>query len=127
MSNVIKPLRKTKKDAASLRKTANDLMRMAKDGGLEQNFFFTTTFERYQTQLYILDRLDEEINSAKDMIIEKEYVKGKKLPVAHPAITEYNKTSTAANQTAQTLLKIILTFSDGPVMNSTNEDEEIDL
>jgi hypothetical protein len=28
----------------------------------------------------------------------------------HPAITEYNKTTTAANQTVQTLVKIITTL-----------------
>ncbi|MBQ6318207.1 MAG: hypothetical protein IJI23_00255 [Lachnospiraceae bacterium] len=128
MSNIIKPLRKTKKDARSLQKTANDLIQLAKEGGVEQNFFFTTTFERYITQLSILDRLGKKINEAEDLVINKEYIKGKEAPVTHPAISEYNKTSTAANQTAQTLLKIILTFSDGSMTNNTNEDEEeIDL
>lgn len=128
MSNVIKPLRKTKKDARSLQKIASDLIQLAKDGGLEQNFFFATTFDRYMMQLSILDRLGEKIKAAEDLVINKEYIKGKEAPVTHPAIAEYNKTSTAANQTAQTLLKIILTFSDGSVMNNANEDDEnIDL
>ncbi|MCR5591364.1 MAG: hypothetical protein K6F73_07485 [Lachnospiraceae bacterium] len=95
---------------------------------MEQNFFFSTTFDRYMLQLSILDRLGQKINEADDLIINKEYIKGKESPVTHPAISEYNKTSTAANQTAQTLLKIILTFSDGSVMDNANEeDEEIDL
>ena len=128
MSNIIKPLRKTKKDARSLQKNANDLIELAKKGGVDQNFFFTTTFERYVTQLSILDRLGQKINEAKDLVITKEYIKGKEAPVTHPAISEYNKTSTAANQTAQTLLKIILTFSDGSVMDNADEDnEDIDL
>lgn len=127
MSNIIKPLRKTKKDAKSLQKTANDLIQLAREGGVEQNFFFTTTFDRYMMQLSILDRLGQKIDEAEDLIVKKEYIKGKEAPVTHPAISEYNKTSTAANQTAQTLLKIILTFAAGSMENTDEENEEIDL
>ena len=37
----------------------------------------------------------------------KEYVKGRGNIYTHPAIGEYNKTSTSANQTVATLIKII--------------------
>lgn len=43
-------------------------------------------------------------------LVSKEYVKGRKNVYTHPAISEYNKTSTAANQTVQTLIKIITTL-----------------
>lgn len=123
------PARKTtaKKPESQLNKAAAELIRMAEEGGVEQNFFFTTTFNRYKVQLNTLTRLQKEIDGG-ELLIEKEYVKGRKNLVANPAITEYNKTSTAANQTVQTLIKIITTFSEGPVMNGASPgDDDIDL
>lgn len=123
------PARKTtaKKTESQLNKAAAELIRMAEEGGVEQNFFFTTTFNRYKVQLNTLTRLQKEIDGG-ELLIEKEYVKGRKNLVANPAITEYNKTSTAANQTVQTLIKIITTFSEGPVMNGASPgDDDIDL
>ena len=117
----------TKKQSAQLNRAAAELIRMAEDGGVERNFFFTTTFNRYKFQLETLSRLQAEIDKG-DVLVTKEYVKGRSNPVANPAITEYNKTSTAANQTVQTLIKIIQTFAEGPVMNCAGSgDEEIDL
>lgn len=128
MKKEIKPYRKTKKDAIDLQKTAKELIRLAKEGGVEQNYFFTTTFERYQQQLDILNRLAVTLDEAEDLIIEKEYIKGKVCKVTHPAISEYNKTSTAANQTAQTLIKTIVTFAGGTGLSQTDDDDEdIDL
>lgn len=124
MSQNIKPLRKTKKDARALRKTADELIRLAKEGGVEQDFFFQTTFERYRLQLSTLDRLGKVLEEAEDLMIKKEYIKDRYCLVPHPAIKEYNTTSTAANQTAQTLLKIILTFADGSVMENKEEEDE---
>lgn len=116
---------KTRKKRTSIAKTAAQLLKLAKEGGAEQNFFFTTTFRRYQMQLETLDRLEEEIHNG-ELLVEKEYVKGRKNLVANPAIQEYNKTSTAANQTAQTLIKIIQTFADGSIMDPDDgEDWEL--
>ena len=110
-----------------LNQAAAEMIRMAEEGGVEQNFFFVTTLERYKTQLDLLKRLRQEIDSG-ELLVEKEYVKGRKNLVANPAIGEYNKTSTAANQTAQTLIRIITTFAEGPVMNGAGSgDDEIDL
>ena len=103
----------------NINSAADELIRMAEEGGVEQNFFFTTTFNRYKVQLNTLTRLQQEINNG-ELLISKEYVKGRVNLVANPAITEYNKTSTAANQTVQTLLKIITTFADGPVMSTSS-------
>lgn len=105
-------------DRLSVNQTADELIRMAEEGGVEQNFFFTTTFNRYKVQLNTLTRLQKELNDG-DLLISKEYVKGRPNLVANPAIAEYNRTATAANQTVATLLKIITTFADGPVMNTS--------
>ncbi len=111
----------------AVEQAAEDLIRMAEEGGVEQNYFFTTTFSRYKVQMATLDRLREEIESG-DLLIEKEYVKNRKNLVANPAIGEYNKTATAANQTVATLLKIITTFAHGPVMNkAAAADDACDL
>ena len=46
--------------------------------------------------------------------ITKEYVKGRQNLAANPAISEYNKTATAANGTVSTLINIIKTLSSEP-------------
>ena len=102
--------RKTKAKKLDMNDVASELIRLAERGGVEQNFFFTTTFERYKTQLNLLTRLQAEISGA-DLMVTKEYVRGRQNLVSNPAITEYNKTSQAANQTVICLMKIISTFS----------------
>ena len=109
-----------------LNEAAEELIRMAEEGGVEQNFFFTTTFARYKVQLNTLNRLQKEVATG-DLLIKKEYVKGRENLVVNPAIAEYNKTSTAANQTVQTLLKIIMTFAEGPVMHASSDGDDCDL
>ena len=90
----------------SLQEQAKEVLRIAQEHGVEQNFFFITTFERYQVQLDILEDLKQKIEED-GALVTKEYVKGRQNVYTHPAITEYNKTSTSANQTVATLIKII--------------------
>ena len=45
----------------SLKQQAEEVLRIATEHGVEQNFFFITTFERYQVQLQILDDLEKQI------------------------------------------------------------------
>ena len=102
--------RKTKSKKPDMNDVASELIKLAEQGGVEQNFFFTTTFARYKTQLNLLTRLQAEINST-DLMVTKEYVKGRQNLVSNPVIFEYNRTSQAANQTVACLMKIISTFS----------------
>jgi hypothetical protein len=97
-----------------LNKQAQEILEIAERHGVEQNFFFLTTFKRYQVQINILSELERKIKSD-GTLVTKEYVKGRGNIYTHPAVSEYNKTSTAANQTVQTLIKIILSLR--------NEDE----
>lgn len=93
----------------TLTEQANEILRIAEQHGVEQNFFFITTFKRYQVQINILNDLEKRIKED-GSLVTKEYVKGRQNVYTHPAIGEYNKTSTAANQTVSTLMKIITTL-----------------
>lgn len=96
-------------NTVDLNAMAEEILRIAAQNGVEQNFFFLTTFKRYQVQIKILNDLEKTIR-AEGNTVTKEYVKGRKNVYTHPAIGEYNKTSTAANQTVQTLMKIVTTM-----------------
>lgn len=95
----------------SLQEQANKILEKAQERGVSSNFFFVTTFKRYQVQMKILTDLEQAI-SEHGATVTKEYVKGRKNLTANPAITEYNKTATAANGTVATLMNIVKNFSD---------------
>lgn len=94
-----------------LNEQAQEILRIAEKHGVEQNFFFITTFKRYQVQITLLNQLEARLKEDGPMVT-KEYVKGRGNVYTHPALAEYNKTATAANQTVQTLIKIIKTLRD---------------
>ena len=103
----------------NLDQQAQEILKIAEKHGVEQNFFFITTFKRYQVQINILNDLEKAIKSD-GTLVTKQYVKGRENIYTHPAITEYNKTANGANQTVQTLMKIITTLRDE---NSDSADE----
>ena len=90
----------------SLNEQAQEILRIAEQHGVEQNFFFLTTFKRYQVQLQILNDLEKTIKED-GTLVTKEYVKGRKNVYSHPAISDYNRTTDSANKTVSTLMKII--------------------
>lgn len=94
------------KKSLNLAEQAQEILKIAEKHGVEQNFFFITTFKRYQVQINILNELERKIKED-GTVVTKEYVKGRQNVYSNPAVTEYNKTSTAANQTVATLMKII--------------------
>jgi hypothetical protein len=102
-----------------LNQQAQEILKIAERHGVEQNFFFITTFKRYQVQINILNDLEKAIKQD-GTLVTKEYVKGRGNIYAHPAITEYNKTANGANQTVVTLMKIITTLRSGDA-DETNE------
>ena len=92
--------------AKVLQEQINEILEKAAERGVQSNYFFQTTFERYLQQLKILETLKQAIEEF-GPTVEKEYVKGRMNIVTNPAITEYNKTATAANGTVATLMNII--------------------
>lgn len=99
------------KDKMTLQEQANKLLEQAQERGVSSNFFFVTTFKRYQVQMRILSDLEKSIEEH-GATVTKEYVKGRQNLVANPAITEYNKTATAANGTVSTLINIMKSLAD---------------
>jgi len=105
----------------SLKEQAEEIIRIAEKYGVEQNFLFITTFKRYQVQLNILTELEKKIKED-GALVTKEYVKGRGNLYTHPAIGEYNKTATSANQTVATLIKIFKSMRNGDE-DGEGEDE----
>ena len=101
----------------SLNEQAQEIIRIAEETGVQTNFFFVTTFKRYQVQLSNLSELEKAIKET-GTLVTKEYVKGRANIYVNPAVTEYNKTTDSANRTVTTLMKIIKGFA--------KEDEERD-
>lgn len=103
----------------SLKEQAREIIKIAEESGVQSNYFFATTFKRYQTQLDILSEL-EKIMSEEGMLVSKEYVKGRKNLYSNPAVAEYNKTTDSANKTVSTLIRIIKNFN---VEEATEEED----
>jgi len=93
----------------SLNEQAKEILKLAEDAGLQNNYFFVTTFDRYQVQLQILEELRKAIED-EGMLVSKEYVKGRKNLYTNPAVTDFNRTTDSANKTVATLLRIIKSF-----------------
>lgn len=104
----------------TLNEQAREILRIAEESGVQSNFLFVTTFKRYQVQLKILSDLEKEISSG-DVLVAKEYVKGRKNMYSNPAIADYNRTTDSANKTVATLMRIIKQFNAG-----VGEDEDDD-
>lgn len=94
----------------TLNEQAKEIMRIAEESGVQSNFFFLTTFKRYEVQLNILTEL-EKVIKAEGMLVDKEYVKGRKNLYSNPAVQDYNRTTDSANKTVATLMRIIRNFN----------------
>lgn len=112
---------------------ANEILKIAEARGVQSNYFFVTTFKRYQRQIKILEDLEKTIDE-EGMLVKKEYVKNRKNLYSNPAVAEYNRTTDSANKTVATLIKIIKGFNaaeednqeEDPLMkiiNGSDEDE----
>lgn len=118
-----------KMNRKELANQANEIMRLAEESGLTSNYFFVTTFERYQVQLMILEKLEDAIQE-NGMLVSKQYVKGRENLYTNPAVSDYNRTTDSANKTVATLMRIIKNFGvderedADPLMEMINGDGE---
>ena len=112
---------------ANLVEQAQEILKIAEEAGVQSNFFFVTTFKRYQVQLNILSQLEESMK--KDgVLVTKQYVKGRENVYSHPAVSDYNRTTDSANKTVATLMRILKNYSvddnkaedDDPLLRAIN-------
>ena len=109
-----------REEEKELEKQASEIKRIAEESGVQGNYFFLTTFERYQVQLQMLEELEKSLNED-GMLVTKEYVKGRKNVYSSPAVKDYNTTTDSANRTVSTLMKIIRNYN---VNDASNDDVE---
>lgn len=107
--------------SVNLNEQAKEIMKLAEESGVQSNFFFLTTFKRYQVQLTILNELEKTIKE-EGMTVEKEYVKNRKNLYSNPCISDYNRTTDSANKTVGTLMKILREFGVSEQNNNADED-----
>jgi hypothetical protein len=105
----------------NLDEQAKEIIRIAEESGVQGNFFFITTFNRYITQLNMLKELEKAMKQD-GMLVTKEYVKGRKNVYSSPAVKDYNATTDSANRTVSTLMKIIRNWN----VNDEDENGDID-
>lgn len=103
----------TKKTVADYQAQEQKLLAMAAKRGLDKNFLFTTTLARYKMQIEIMQSLEVAIKEYGN-IVTKEYVKGRENICINPAISEYNRTSTAANNTLASLINVLKSVEPEP-------------
>lgn len=105
----------------TLNEQAQEIIRIAEESGVQSNFFFITTFKRYQVQLNMLTELEKKMKDD-GMLVTKEYVKGRKNLYSNPALKEYNATTDSANRTVATLMKIIKNYNVDDGETEVEED-----
>lgn len=103
----------------SLNKQAQEIIKLAEAGGVQSNYFFVTTFRKYQTQEEHLEYLKCHVAKTIDDPDNDVDVR--------QGIIEYNRAVDSANKTLGALLKIIKAFDvcaggddDDPLMSVIN-------
>ena len=99
------------KKQKTLQEQAEEIKKLAEESGVQTNFFFITTFDRYLSQLAILEELKASIEDNKSLV-KQTYVKGRTNVVLNPAIRAYNSTTDSANKTVTCLMRIINGFKN---------------
>lgn len=106
-----------------LNKKAQEIIEKAQKMGQEQNFLFMSQFKQFVVLINTLSKL-EKILEKDDIMVTKEYVKGRKNLYTNPVISEYVKVSNAANNTATTLVKIITGLSKDKLKDDREDKEK---
>jgi len=90
----------------TLTEQAEKILDDARKKGVHTNFFFVTTFKRYQVQMQILNELEKSINEI-GYVYKEVGSRKQETTKTNPAINDYNKTATAANGTVAALINIV--------------------
>ena len=93
--------------------TYDELLKMAKSYGVENNALFLAAAKQYDLQQKVIEMLKEGIEDG-DLTTQKTYLKGQSNDYAAPLVKELPKHSDAANRTAGIILDIIVKLGREP-------------
>ena len=100
--------------------TYDELLKMAKSYGVDQNALFIAAAKQYDLQQRVIDLLRVGIEEG-DLTTQKTYLKGQANDYAAPLVKELPKHSDAANRTAGTILDIIVKLGKPPAEDNGME------
>lgn len=107
-------------------KTYREIMKMAKEYGVEKNALFLTALKQYDVQQKVIDDINIVLSEEDNLMTTKEYVKGRENIYANPLVKELPKHADAANRTAGILLDIIKTLGHKKTTGSKLESLMLD-
>ena len=118
--------RSARKPAASKKvpTTYEELLRMAKQYGVDQNALFLAAAKQYDLQQRVIEMLKAGIEEG-ELTTSKTYISGQANDYAAPLVKELPKHSDAANRTAGIILDIIVKLGQKP--DETAGGLELDL
>ena len=93
--------------------TFDDLMKMAKSYGVDQNALFLAAARQYDLQQRVIEMLNAGIEDG-ELTTSKTYIAGQSNDYAAPLVKEQPKHSDAANRTAGIILDIIVKLGQKP-------------
>ena len=93
--------------------TYDELLKMAKSYGVEENALFLAAAKQYDLQQKVIEMMKAGIEDG-ELTTQKTYLKGEKNDYAAPLVKELPKHSDAANRTAGTILDIIVKLGQKP-------------
>ena len=94
---------------AKVKNKSAELLKLAEEYGVADNYLWRTTFDRYNELVKIIGELQKDIDD-NGVVTVKTNVKGFENAAVNPSVTEYNKFCVTANGTVVTLINIIKKF-----------------
>lgn len=108
---VKKPATRTKKTTANKVSKSNitydELLKMAKEYGVDNNALFQSAAYQYDVQMRVIEMIRKEIESATNLTCEKVYRGKEKNEYAAPLIRELPRHAESANKTLLVMVDII--------------------
>ena len=119
--------RSARKPAASKKMptTYDELLRMAKQYGVDQNALFLAAAKQYDLQQRVIEMLKAGIEDG-ELTTSKTYIAGQANDYAAPLVKELPKHSDAANRTAAVILDIIVKLGKKPEEKSDGLELDLD-
>ena len=103
--------------------TYGELLRMAKQYGVDQNALFLAAAKQYDLQQKVIEMLKAGIEDG-EMTTKKTYLAGQQNEYAAPLVKELPKHSDAANRTAAVIMDIIVKLGRKP--NESEDEFDLD-